>query len=358
MCKRFATSARLLQSRRSRPTRRAGHRERATSPAQRQGAEPLWHPPRSPTRTRKVEAALYLRYDGRVSDVFISYAREDSASASSFAATLKEQGLSVFWDRTIAIGAAFEKIIEVELGCARVVVVLWSRHSVASDWVRAEAADAVDRGVLVPAALDGTALPLRYRSVQTADLSTWSSGQTGDEFNRLINDIVAKARGEASRLSSARRLPAAHLRFLIAISLVWAWVGSLALATTVAFDYGLVRGFLALHAAVYIIVYLSLIGGAVSTGLVGGMSLKRRFVRGVLQGWVWPVAAAFGQLLLLMGVSRLLSSLPSASELDAWLAFILCGSIGPSLLTLMAVGTLHHPATPQMIRRSVRNDAS
>jgi hypothetical protein len=278
----------------------------------------------------------------RMSDVFISYSREDLASAESVAVTLEERGLSVFWDRSIEIGAAFERIIEKELSSAHVVVVLWSRDSVESEWVRAEAAEAVDRGVLVPAALDASSLPLRYRNMQTADLSNWRPGQVDNEHDRFIKTIVSKARSEVMGATSVveRQPGAPKLRVLIYTALLWAWVGSIGLATTVAYDYGLVRNFAKLHSTAYLAVYLSLIGGGLSTGLVGVISLKRRFIRGVLQGWVWPLTLAFGQLLLLGGISRLLSGLPIVGELDALTAFVICGALGPSLLTLSAIGTL------------------
>jgi hypothetical protein len=281
-----------------------------------------------------------------MSDVFISYARENLASAESVAVTLEERGLSVFWDRSIEIGAAFERVIEKELSSARVVVVLWSRDSVESEWVRAEAAEAVDRGVLVPAALDASSLPLRYRNMQTADLSNWRHGQVDNEHDRFINTIISKARSEmvgATPVATpvANRQPGSpKLRVLIYAALLWAWVGSMGLATTIAYDYGLVRNFSKLHSTAYLAVYLSLLGGGLSTGLVGAISLKRRFMRGVLQGWVWPLTLAFGQLLLLEGISRLLSSLPVVGELDALTAFVICGALGPSLLTLSAIGTL------------------
>ena len=54
---------------------------------------------------------------------------------------------------------------------------------------------------------------------------------------------------------------------------------------------------------------------------------------------MWPVLTAFGQLVILMSASSLIRSLPFASELESVLIFVLCGTIGPGLLTMGAVIT-------------------
>src|SRR5438045_5935700 len=74
-----------------------------------------------------------------VSDVFVSYAREDQDKARLLAGALAAQGWSVWWDRHIPLGKSFDRVIEEEIASAKCVVVLWSRHSVDSDWVRSEA---------------------------------------------------------------------------------------------------------------------------------------------------------------------------------------------------------------------------
>lgn len=108
-----------------------------------------------------------------MSDVFLSYSRDDLVIAGQVAERLREEGLNVFWDREIPVGKTWESHIEAELSGAKCVVVLWSSTSAASDWVRAEAAAAADRGVLAPAIIDSTRPPLRFSTIQTADLSGW-----------------------------------------------------------------------------------------------------------------------------------------------------------------------------------------
>src|SRR6188508_2064980 len=73
--------------------------------------------------------------------VFVSYTHEDRAKAKVLADGLSARGWSVWWDRTIPPGRTFDEVIEEALDDAQCVVVLWSTTSIASNWVRAEAAE-------------------------------------------------------------------------------------------------------------------------------------------------------------------------------------------------------------------------
>ena len=83
-----------------------------------------------------------------MSDIFISYATEDLSRVRPLADGLSGRGLSVWWDRQIQAGRAFDEVIAEALASARCVVVVWSRNSVASSWVREEAEEGRKRGVL------------------------------------------------------------------------------------------------------------------------------------------------------------------------------------------------------------------
>ncbi|HEY7740137.1 MAG TPA: toll/interleukin-1 receptor domain-containing protein, partial [Steroidobacteraceae bacterium] len=99
--------------------------------------------------------------------VFLSYARADQDRAARLAAALEAGGFDVWWDALIEGGAAFAKSIEAALEKCDAVIVVWSRASVASDWVLDEAARGRDLRKLVPVSIDGTEPPLGFRQYQS-----------------------------------------------------------------------------------------------------------------------------------------------------------------------------------------------
>ena len=77
--------------------------------------------------------------------VFLSYAHADQARARAVAFALEQCGYQVWWDQLIEGGSRFASSIDEALEKADAIVVLWSRHSVQSDWVRTEAGVAATR---------------------------------------------------------------------------------------------------------------------------------------------------------------------------------------------------------------------
>lgn len=124
-----------------------------------------------------------------MSKVFLSYEREDSARAKSVALALEKVGHSVWWDRHIKGGAQYSKEIENALRNAEAVVVLWSKRSIESAWVRDEAAAGRDSGRLIPISLDKTEPPLGFRQYQTIDLSGWRGRGKASEIQTLLGAI-------------------------------------------------------------------------------------------------------------------------------------------------------------------------
>ena len=92
--------------------------------------------------------------EGVLADIFVSYSRQDKGLVAPLVAALEKQGWSVWWDPEITPGEEFDALISRELERARALVVVWTPRSVESRWVRGEARDAADRGVLVPVRFD------------------------------------------------------------------------------------------------------------------------------------------------------------------------------------------------------------
>lgn len=136
-----------------------------------------------------------------MASIFLSYSREDGAKAKSLAEALKKVGHEVWWDRHIQGGSEFSGEIEAALNKAQVVLVLWSRASVGSEWVRDEASEGRDSGRLLPVALDDSKAPLGFRQRQSIDMSGWSGRGQPPNFESLVSALSAKAPGPADPLA-------------------------------------------------------------------------------------------------------------------------------------------------------------
>ena len=130
-------------------------------------------------------------------NVFLSYSREDRSQAEAVVRALEARGCRVWWDGLLVGGIAFANTTEQALESAAAVIVLWSKISVESHWVRDEATRGRDRGCLVPATLDGTMPPLGFRQYQVIDLTRWRGRNDAPEMDAMHYAIRA-ASGSAS----------------------------------------------------------------------------------------------------------------------------------------------------------------
>jgi len=124
------------------------------------------------------------------SDLFISYSQKDIASIKVLTAYLQKTGWSVWFDQEVRAGTAFDRAIEQALSTARAVIVAWSRNSVNSDWVRAEAAYAQENAKLFPVRLDDAPLPLRFTHVHTLNLSNWDGSVEHQALQTLVAHLA------------------------------------------------------------------------------------------------------------------------------------------------------------------------
>jgi adenylate cyclase len=124
-----------------------------------------------------------------MADVFVSYARTDKSRVAPIVAAIESQGWSVWWDPEIAAGQQFDDQIEAELGKARCVLVIWTPTSVVSRWVRGEAREAADRGILVPVRFEEARLPMDVRALHTTDLDGWQDNAASPAFQEVLRAV-------------------------------------------------------------------------------------------------------------------------------------------------------------------------
>ncbi|HEY6456682.1 MAG TPA: TIR domain-containing protein [Steroidobacteraceae bacterium] len=157
-------------------------------------------------------------------DIFLSYSRDDQKVVRLFAEGFEREGFSVWWDATLNPGEAFDQVIEKALLEAKAVVVLWSKKSVASRWVRAEATQASDNGTLFPATIEPCKRPIMFELTHTADLSHWK-GDPNDQAWRSYVAGVRRFIDKGAPISSAALiLDTARNKQTISVKPVGVWV--------------------------------------------------------------------------------------------------------------------------------------
>ena len=125
-----------------------------------------------------------------MADIFISYARDDEATAQHLRDVLASQGWDIWRDKEgIVTGTAWGASIEQALRDAKCVVVLWSQHALASHFVRDEAEVGRNQNKLVPVQIANVELPIGFRGIQTANLVGWTGDVDHPEYRKLVRAI-------------------------------------------------------------------------------------------------------------------------------------------------------------------------
>jgi adenylate cyclase len=146
-----------------------------------------------------------------MADVFVSYARSDKARVAPLVAAIEAQGWSVWWDPEITPGQEFDRQIAAEIKIAAAVLVVWTRNSVESRWVRGEAREGAERGILVPVRFDGADLPIDVRALHTTDFDGWGEDPRSPQVKEVIRAlgpmIPRRLAAQSAQANSAPPLP-------------------------------------------------------------------------------------------------------------------------------------------------------
>ena len=137
--------------------------------------------------------------------LFISYSHEDKPVAKQVAEALTERGYDVFWDAKIPPGMTFDTYIFEKLQGSNAVIVLWSKNSIRSDYVKEEAEYAKHHSVLVPLNVDGTDLPFGFTRIQATDISGWPAGTRDGPWQSVVDSIeeILNRRSDPGRESES-----------------------------------------------------------------------------------------------------------------------------------------------------------
>ncbi len=124
--------------------------------------------------------------------VFLSYAVSDRAYAEGVGRALDRAGMPVWIDKeTIHTGEDWDAEIHKALNSARVVVLIVSARSLASQWVNYEIGSAIAAGIPVIPVLIGdvVSLPRHLRQVQLVDARGLDEAGTGEKVAAALEQI-------------------------------------------------------------------------------------------------------------------------------------------------------------------------
>ncbi|MEO7365214.1 MAG: TIR domain-containing protein [Sphingomicrobium sp.] len=137
-----------------------------------------------------------------MTDVFVSYARQNETQATRIAEELRQSGYTVWRDDELPAHRPYADVIEERLKSAKAVVVLWSAESAKSHWVRAEADTACETGTLVQALLDRTLPPMPFNQIQCANLKGWEGDTSSSAWRKLEASVAALVKGTSEAAGS------------------------------------------------------------------------------------------------------------------------------------------------------------
>jgi hypothetical protein len=124
-----------------------------------------------------------------MADVFISYARLDRSLAEALARDLTSRGYSVWWDAELVGADDFTDVIFEALRQARAAIVIWTKASAKSRFVRDEARFALHLNKLITvkaASLDVYEIPFGFQGQHTDDVNN------RDQIFRAIHKLGAR----------------------------------------------------------------------------------------------------------------------------------------------------------------------
>src|ERR1700754_2820977 len=123
-----------------------------------------------------------------MTDIYISYAREDRERVRPIVESLQFEGWDVWWDPsepTIGGSAALDQ----KLGSAGAILVVWSGYSRGSEYVRSEAATGLYKNKLIQVRVDSSVPPRPFDQVEVVDLSRWQGERDDGNWRQTISAI-------------------------------------------------------------------------------------------------------------------------------------------------------------------------
>jgi hypothetical protein len=126
-----------------------------------------------------------------VSDVFISYSRENQEVVRRLADAVKRLGYDVWWDDQLPPHLSYGDVIAQKVGGAKAAIVVWSANAAASEWVRAEADMARGQKKLIQTSIDGRDPPMPFNQLHYVSLADWDGNDDHPGWSKVKESLAA-----------------------------------------------------------------------------------------------------------------------------------------------------------------------
>ncbi|RYD92765.1 MAG: toll/interleukin-1 receptor domain-containing protein, partial [Sphingomonadales bacterium] len=123
-----------------------------------------------------------------MTDVYISYAREDRESVRRLSEMLRFEGWDVWMDPTEPLGTS-TAALDMKLGSAGAILVVWSGYSRGSEHVRSEAATGLYKNKLIQVRIDNAAPPRPFDQVEVIDMGRWTGEREDPNVRRIVSAV-------------------------------------------------------------------------------------------------------------------------------------------------------------------------
>lgn len=155
-----------------------------------------------------------------MNSIFVSHASDDAPTVASICKLVECHGFRVWVSfRDIPAGSNWDLAIEAALRQSSCIVVICSRSSVASSYVRAEVEEALRQDkTVIPIIIDDCELPIRWKMLQWI---RWSDNQSKERLEALRLALpetalanLRSALGNGKRLSDVKAILQSHCEWL------------------------------------------------------------------------------------------------------------------------------------------------
>jgi hypothetical protein len=118
--------------------------------------------------------------------IFISFKTEERDFAVRLKTVLTESGFRVWWQEEIQCGQEWHGEIDKAIEEAAAIIVLWSKRSMSSSWVKHEASQAISKRMYAPVRIEMLEIESPFNRIQATDMFNWAGDTSHPGYQNLM----------------------------------------------------------------------------------------------------------------------------------------------------------------------------